>query len=189
MTEGNANLDVLQQLEDGRIDLEEAVRRLEQAPATRSTPTRGERHPQAWWLIPLAIGMALLGAGGWSASAGGAWWILAVPLLLIGSLLTVLAAARSQSPWVYLRVRQAGRGRARVWIPIPIRAAVWALQIARPWVPALNATGVDEVLQSLEQELGAEGDLVIEVDESGDDERVRVSFEQGRPTWHRPKND
>lgn len=177
MTEDNANLDVLQQLEDGRIDIEEALRRLDEAPASRAAPPRGERRSHAWWLVPLAIGMAFLGAGGWSASVGGAWWILAVPLLLIGILLTILAAASSQPPWVFVRVRRAGRSQARVWIPIPIRAAGWALQIARPWVPPPAASGMTDVLRSLEDELGAGRDLVIDVDESGDEEHVRVSFE------------
>jgi hypothetical protein len=44
-------------------------------------------------------------------------------------------------------------------------------------MPPLAATSVDELLLSLEDELGSERDLIIEVDESGDGERVRVSFE------------
>jgi hypothetical protein len=49
--------------------------------------------------------------------------------------------------------------------------------MARPWLPNLTASSIDEVLLSLERELGQERDLIIEVDEAGEGERVRVSFE------------
>jgi hypothetical protein len=177
MTESRASLNVLQQLEDGRIDVDEALRRLEQAPATAPRGSPSARRSRNWWLIPLAIGIAFLGAGGWLGSQGGAWWVLGMPLLVIGLVMTVLAAASSQSPWAYLRLRPAGSPGVRLWIPIPIRAAVWTVQFARPWVPVLAATTIDELLLSLESELESERDLIIEVDESGEGERVRVSFE------------
>ena len=177
MTETGASLNVLQQLEEGRIDVDEALRRLEEAPAAAILGESARRRSRTWWLIPLAIGMAFLGAGGWLASQGGGWWVLALPLLLLGIVVTVLAAASSQSPWAYVRIRPAGSPQTRLWIPVPIRAAIWAVQFARPWMPPLAATSVDELLLSLEDELGSQRDLVIEVDESGDGERVRVSFE------------
>jgi hypothetical protein len=177
MTESSPSLNVLQQLEEGHIDVDEALRRLDGAPAPTPPGASTARGARTWWLIPLAIGMAFLGAGGWLASQGGGWWILAVPLLFIGIVVTVLAAASSQSPWAFVRVRPAASPQTRIWIPIPIRAAVWAVQIARPWIPPLAATSVDELLLSLEGELGSERDLIIEVDESGEGERVRVSYE------------
>lgn len=177
MTETSASLDVLQQLEEGRIDVDEALRRLGNEPPAAPPGESAARRSRTWWLIPLAIGMSFLGAGGWFGSQGGAWWILGVPLLFLGIVVTVLAAASSQSPWAFVRIRSAGSPGARLWIPIPIRAAVWAVQFARPWMPPLAATSVDELLLSLEDELGSERDLIIEVDESGDGERVRVSFE------------
>jgi hypothetical protein len=177
MTESRASLNVLQQLEEGRIDVDEALRRLDEAPAAPLPGEPATRRSRTWWLIPLAIGMALLGGGGWFGSLGGGWWILAVPLLFLGIVVTMLAAASSQSPWAYVRIRPAGSPGTRLWIPIPIRAAVWAVQFARPWMPPLAASSVDELLLSLQDELGSERDLIIEVDESGEGERVRVSYE------------
>jgi len=174
MTEDNGHLNVLQQLEAGRIDVEEALRRLDE-PSAPTAPAM--RRSQSWWLIPLAVGMAVLGGGGLLASRGGAWWILAVPLMVVGIVLTVLAAASSNSPWIFIRVRPAGGRTMRVWVPIPLRAAVWGIEFARPWVPSLAATVVDDVLLTLERELGSERNLVIDVDEAGYGERVRVSYE------------
>jgi len=176
MAEDGTHLNVLQQLEDGSIDVDEALRRLEE-PLAPVAPA--PRRSQSWWLIPLAVGMAFLGGGGLLASLGGAWWILAVPLLVIGTGVTVLAAVSGSSPWIFIRVRPPGGRQLRVWIPIPVRAAAWGIEFARPWVPSLAATVVDEVLVTLERELGSGQDLVIDVDEAGDGERVRVSFEQG----------
>ena len=177
MTETGASLNVLQQLEEGRIDVDEALRQLGEVPTETPSGEPAARRTRTWWLVPLAVGMAFLGAGGWLASQGGGWWILAVPLLFLGIVVTVLAAASSQSPWAYVRIRPARSPGTHFWIPVPIRAAVWAVQFARPWMPPLAATSVDELLLSLEDELGSERDLIIEVDESGDGERVRVSYE------------
>lgn len=177
MTDSSASLNVLRKLEEGSIDVDEAVRQLDGAPTAAPPPEPVVRRSQSWWLIPLAVGMTLLGAGGWLASLGGGWWILAVPLLLFGTLVTVLAAASSQSPWVFVRVRGRHSPHVHVWLPIPIRAAAWSVELARPWIPSLTATSIDDLLVSLEAELGAGRNLIIEVDEAGEGERVRVSFE------------
>lgn len=174
MTEERSQLGVLQELEDGRIDVHEAVRRLEHQPASRTSEARRTR---SWWLIPLAVGMALLGGGGSLASLGGWWWILAAPLMALGTLLTVLAAVSSTSPWVFVRVREGGARPVRLWIPIPVRAAAWAIQMARRWVRRLDTTSIDELLLTLERELGSDRDLVIDGDDVAGGERVRVDYE------------
>jgi hypothetical protein len=174
MTTDKSQLGVLQALEDGRIDVQEAVRRLESEPARQVGKAR---RSQGWWLIPLALGMAFLGAGGFLASLGSWWWLGAIPLLLLGTLLTVLAAASNSSPWIFVRVREDGRQAKRVWVPIPVRTAAWGVQIARPWVRGMDMTAVDELLLTLERELGSDRDLVIDVDDVAGGERVRVDFE------------
>ena len=174
MSETNSQLGVLQELEEGRIDIQEAVRRLEEPPAPRMSKTRRSR---SWWLIPLAAGMAFLGAGGWLGSLGGWWWVPAVPLLTLGTLLTILASASSTSPWIFVRVRNASSRPLHVWIPIPVRAAAWMIKMARPWAHGLDTTSIDELLLTLEGELGSERDLVIDVDAGAGGERVRVDFE------------
>lgn len=171
MTADKSQLGVLQALEDGRIGVQEAIRRLENAPA------RQPRRSQGWWLIPLAVGMAFLGGGGVLASLGSWWWLAAIPLLLLGTLLTVLAAGSSTSAWIFVRVREGGRRAKRVSIPIPVRIAAWGVQIARPWVRGMDMTAVDELLLALERELGSDRDLVIDVDDVAGGERVRVDFE------------
>ncbi len=34
-------------------------------------------------------------------------------------------------------------------LPLPLRPAAWALRLARPWVPQLKDTAVDELILSL----------------------------------------
>jgi hypothetical protein len=174
MSERESELGVLQALEDGRIDVQEAVRRLEAVPGHRPGKPR---RSHGWWLIPLAVGMALLGGGGMLGSLGGWWWLVAIPLLMLGTLLTVLAGASSTSPWVFVRVREGGARPMRIWVPIPVRAAAWGVQIARPWLREMDGTALDELLLTLERELGSQHDLVIDVDDVAGDERVRVEFE------------
>lgn len=168
MSEDRSEWGVLQALEDGRIDVQEAVRRLEAGKTRRS---------ERWWLIPLGVGMAFLGGGGMLGSLGGWWWLAAAPLLLLGTILTIAAAATSTSPWVLVRVREGDGRPKRIWLPIPVRAASWGVQIARPWVRGIDMSAVDELLETLEQELDADRDLVIDVDDVAGSERVRVDFE------------
>lgn len=174
MSEDRSDLGILQALEDGRIDVYEAVRRLEAEPVG---PPRAARPFRSWWLILLGAGMVFLGGGGMLASWRGWWWLAAVPLLLLGTLLAILAAAASTSPWILVRVRDHGRRSRRVWIPIPVRVAAWGVHFARPWARGMNATALGEVLLALERDLGSDRDLVIDVDDTGDGERVRVDVE------------
>ncbi len=174
MSDDETQLGVLQELEEGRIDVQEAVRRLEEPPVPRASKPR---RSQSWWLIPLAAGMAFLGGGGWLGSLGGWWWLLAVPLLLLGTLLTVLASATSTSPWVVVRVRNRNNRPLQLWVPIPVRAAGWMIKIARPWAHGLDTTSIDELLLTLEAELASDRDLVIDVADVAGGEHVRVNFE------------
>ena len=174
MSEDGSQLGVLQELEEGRIDVSEAIRRLEEPPVSR---VRKPRRSQSWWLIPLAAGMAFLGAGGTLGSLGGWWWLLAVPLLLVGTLLTVLASASSTSPWVLVRVRNTDSRPLHLWIPIPVRAAAWMVKIARPWAHGLDRTSIDELLLTPEAELGSDRDLVIDVADVAGGEHVPVNLE------------
>jgi hypothetical protein len=174
MTADRSQLGVLQALEEGQIDVQEAVRQLESAPAREGGKARGS---QGWWLIPLAVGMALLGGGGFLGSLGGWWWLVAIPLLLVGTLLTVLAAASNSSSWIFIHVREGGERAKRVRIPIPVRIAAWGVQFARPWVRGMDTTAVNGLLLALERELGSDHDLVIDVDDSAGGKRVRVDFE------------
>jgi hypothetical protein len=173
MSEDESQLGLLQDLVEGRINVHEAIRRLEEPPVYRASKPR---RSQSWWLVPLAAGMAFLGAGGTLGSLGGWWWSLAVPLLLLGTLLTVLASASSTSPWVLMRVRNRDSRPLQLWIPIPVRAAGWMIKIARPWAHGLDTTSIDELLLTLEAELASDRDLVIDVADVAGGEHVRVNF-------------
>lgn len=66
--------EILNQLEDGVIDVEEAVRQLmgeEETPRVKAEPPQVPHRWRAWWLIPFSIGIGLTAAGAGVATLGG----------------------------------------------------------------------------------------------------------------------
>jgi hypothetical protein len=173
-------MEILDQLEKGDIGVDEAVRRLGgDGEAAARGAGRSAGWMEWWWLLPFGVGLGLTALGGWLASVGGAWWLVAVPALLVGIPLMTLAAASRGSPWVYLRYldRRRGRGtRLFLGLPIPVGLAAGILRIAGPWIRGLDATAVDEFLQALDGSLSRDRPLVVEVSESDEGERLVVSF-------------
>jgi hypothetical protein len=102
------------------------------------------------------------------------WLLLVIPLLLLGILIALLVWSASRSRWLHVRVRDKNTN-LRISLPLPLRPAAWVLRFARPWVPQLKDTAVDELLLSLSEVEGDDGLLVVEVDE-GEEEQVRVYY-------------
>jgi hypothetical protein len=73
---------------------------------------------------------------------------------------------------LHVRVRD-GEKRINISLPLPLRLAAWGVRLARPWVPQLRDTAVDELILSLAEADSQEGILAVEVNE-GADEQVRV---------------
>ena len=173
--------EILNQLEDGVIDVEEAVRQLmseeEVTPRVKAEPPQVPRRWRAWWLIPFSIGLGLTAAGAGVATLGGWWWLCAGLLLLIGIPLLTLAAATSRSPWVHVRVdtgKESWPRRIAISLPLPIRFTAWALQIFGPRVKGLDQTAIDELLVALNEGVFSEGPILVEVDEDTAGEKIQV---------------
>lgn len=166
MPEHEGTMDVLEQLEAGRIDVAEAVERLQAVGETHDDSGAGERSAGAWRLVPLGAGLALAGGGGWAATQGGWWWLLAAPLLLAGLPLLILAALEGDSPWIRVRVRHA-QGTLGLAFPIPIRLASWGLRWARPWMRGAYEQTADEIRAALSDVVATGGDWVVDIDERG----------------------
>ena len=75
--------------------------------------------------------------------------------------------------WLHVRIRDEGT-RVNFSLPLPLRPAAWLVRLARPWVPQLRDTPVDELILSM-AEMEEEGILALEVSE-GDGEEVQVYF-------------
>ena len=173
--------EILNQLEDGVIDVDEAIRRLTgEEEATSRVKVESPHVPRrwrAWWLIPFSIGLGLTAAGAGVATLGGWWWLGAGPMLFIGISLLTLAAATSRSPWVHVRVDTGNESwprRIAISLPLPIRFTAWVLRIFGPRVKGLDQTALDELLLALNEGVFSEGPIFVEVDEDSSGEKVQV---------------
>jgi hypothetical protein len=192
----SAYLKVLQMIQDGVISAEEGAKLLDalepgpqsaHQPPGETSPDEGKAAPApvgppAWarwvWVYPLAAGLGLLAIAGvftGMVMRDGrqlGWLACTLPPMVFGALVMALAWWSRSARWLHVRVRD-GEKRINVSLPLPLRLAAWGVRIARPWVPQLQDTAVDELILSLEEADGQEGILAVEVNE-GTDEQVRV---------------
>jgi hypothetical protein len=84
-------LEILQRLEDGQIDAEQALHVLGggSPPEVGDEPGRLKTGRSAWRLIAFAGGLAFLAGGGWLGCIGGWSWLGGAPLLFAGILLLI----------------------------------------------------------------------------------------------------
>ena len=140
--------------------------------------------PPLWWQqtwlimlmlsISLFVGMAILTDNLLDGGVRLGWLACTVPLCLLGLLLSGLVWWANRSRWLHLRVLDRER-QIRISLPLPLRPAAWLLRLARPWVPALKDTSIDELILSLEEVGGSEGPLTVLVDKE-DGEHVGISI-------------
>lgn len=181
---------ILEQVETGEISVEEAVRQLEMVaepvvipgPSTppEDVPTV---HPgliqivwQAvfWSGVVILVGGALLLTGVYAWSVASGWLACAWPLFALGVLVVVLGWWMRTARWFSLRVREEEGTKITLALPLPLGPAAWLLRIARPFVPQLRETGLDEVLKALQQELEEGQPVIIDVDDQESGDRVQV---------------
>jgi hypothetical protein len=135
------------------------------------------------WQIPLWIGIAIIVLSAWGMyavmqAAGLNFWFyfLLLPLLL-GVLLTVMAVGSRQARWLFVDVKQKpGQRPKRIFLgfPLPLKFTAWLLRTFGPMIPNLQKTNIDEVTQLIETGLCGNEPLVVNVDDDGDGEGVRV---------------
>jgi hypothetical protein len=180
--------DILRQLESGEIDVDEAVRQLEEEEApgdvgVQPAPTESGFEPpkqwQYWWMIPMMVGLVALVGGYLLSQLGGWWWACAAPTLLLGLVVVTLAAVSTSSPWVHVRVRSEDEGagsNVRISLPLPLGLTGFMLRRFGHFAgDKLDRTMVDEILVALEGDLKKGGDpIYIEVDDGESGEKVEV---------------
>ncbi len=188
-------LGILEELEHGEINASEADARLnaphpliERADASREDARDVPEWIRRLWVYPLLAGILLVGFGAWiivaTVHANILWWLLGLPIVLLGSLVLAIAASARSGHWLFVNVKDAERHNIRFGIPLPLGMARVMLWIARWFVPKSsfrvgknhrvfdNWDDVNAILDAFEQELNERRGLTIDVDE--DDERVQV---------------
>lgn len=149
----------------------------EEAPTDHATlpDFAGFRH---LWLIPLAVGGAL-GAMGLGfivliqIASPGNFFLLCGGMPLLLGLTTILLAFWSRTArWLHIRIR--GEQRISLSFPLPLRLTGWVLRVARPYVPQLEKTGLDEVILALDESLTGEEGFYVDVQDGEDGEHVQV---------------
>ncbi|MGD1992625.1 MAG: hypothetical protein PVI59_05465 [Anaerolineae bacterium] len=183
---------ILERVESGEISVEEAVRRLEmvaEPEATSTPPSPPESVPvvrpglvqivwQAvfWSGVVILVGGALLLTGVYAWGVASGWLACAWPLLAFGVLVLVTGWWMRTARWFSLRVREEDGSKIALALPLPLGPAAWLLRIARPFVPQLRETGVDQVIEALQEELEDGQPVVIDVDDQESGDRVQVYF-------------
>lgn len=184
-------LHVLELIEAGEISVEQGARRLDalaQLPEPPESPARpaAPLARPAWvrwlWQPMFWAGVALLASGGLllvAAYTGEAttgrlvWgWVL----FAFGVLGVLLGWWLQRAHWLCLRVRQHGGPNVTLALPLPLGLIAWGLRIARPFVPQLEETGVDEVILAMREEIRDGHPFVVEVNEREGGEHVQVYF-------------
>lgn len=192
-------LDVLKQLERGEITSAEAdarlnaphIERIEEPPIEFERPPRWAR---AIWVYGLTSGLVGVGIGAWiivAARANVLWFLCGLPVLLLGALITALAASATNSPWLYVNVdgvsKRKRRQRVRFAMPFPLGLVRFGLSLAslfgrhpkakmtfrsqRHEIP-LDWADAQAFVDTLERELREHRGVTIDVDDKN--ERVQV---------------
>jgi hypothetical protein len=183
MMNDNDRMEVLNRLEAGEINAEEAIEALRQEGDISEGKVCVEENPASpsrWrsrWLIPFSLGIAGTAAGLGLSQLGGWWWACAGPLLVLSVTVVIVAAATSQSPWVHLRVRTGAKDSYRklnLHLPIPLGLTAWSLRVFGSYIPGLDDIAIDDLLIDLEGNLSSETPIHIEVQNSEEGEQVEV---------------
>jgi hypothetical protein len=132
-----------------------------------------------FWRYPLYVGVGHIVLGAvllyavYGASASGLWAVCGWPLFALGVMITAAAWWLRTARWIHVRV--SGRENIAISRPLPLKLTAWVVKIARPFVPRLRDTGVDEVIMGLGDAL-KEGNQPLYVDVNDDEEGEHVQI-------------
>jgi hypothetical protein len=177
MNEDQDAMNVLNSLEGGEIDINQALTMLEggeeqEQPRSAKAPSRSGNW-QLWWSILLGIGTALTAGAAGLAVLGGWWWLCAGPMLFMGILLLIIASLTYNSHWASVRVHTGSQSWPRdivLSVPVPIGLAALILKNFGQFIPGLARTQVDELLVGLDElENTISKSEMITIDVDGDD--------------------
>jgi hypothetical protein len=194
----NERLEILKMVEAGKIDAAQAAMLLaaleepapedyfeapegrEPLPPNLAPPEGLENRWARFWIYPLMAGGAVLIAGTMVmalvyATGGTRGWLCFgwLPMLL-GLLILFLALWSRRATWMHLRISENGRRKVAFSLPLPLTLSAWAVRIARPFVPQLQETGVDDLILALRDSPSRDKPFFIDVQNDQDGERVEL---------------
>lgn len=171
-------LKVLDKLESGELNFDQALSELNEAPtAEGASSPAARRRWRYWWLLPLYFGILAMGIGIVLAFQGGWGWLLAAPLLLAGAVSTFLALASRRSPWLHVRLYNPSRTWPKtigISLPLPMRFAAWSVRTIGPLIPNLEQQAIAEVLLAFELGRRTDEPLHVEIDDRDTGGRVEI---------------
>ena len=190
MDDRQGTTEILEQLEDGEINVDEAIQQIteqnlpqvvdvEEPSEVFSPPPKW----RAWWVIPSSIGFGITVAGLGVASLGGWWWLLAVPLLFIGIIVMLVGVLSIRAPWVHIRVdtgQESWPKRITISLPLPLGMVSWCLREFGHFVPVgserkdMNLAEVGRMLDAMKGSISSENPLFVEVHDEESGEHVTV---------------
>lgn len=152
------------------------------ADSTRVAPSQPAARDSRYWQYPLWAGMAILIPSIAAVTAAyqnqrvslGTWLCGWVPLTL-GLTLATLAVWARTAPWVHIRIKDRN-DRLSLHLPLPLGLTAAVLRVVRPYVPKLRETAVDEAILALHEGLNGGEDIVIDVRDDEQGERVDIDF-------------
>jgi hypothetical protein len=194
----NERLEILKMVEAGKIDAAQAAVLLaalegsvpedpSEAPEGK-VPLPPNLEPPEWlenrwtrfWIYPLMAGGAALIAGTTVmalvyATGGARGWLCCgwLPVLL-GLLMLFLVLWSRRATWMHLRISEQGRRKLAFSLPLPLTLSAWAVRIARPFVPQLQETAVDDLILALRDSPSRDEPFFIDVQNDEDGERVEL---------------
>ncbi len=184
-------LRILELIESGEISVEEGARRLEATAEVDETskstvaPTAPIAHPAlvrwlwqgvSWAGVGLATGGGLLLTAVYAGEIAARWATWGWMLFVLGMLGLALGWWLRRANWLSVRVRQPDGPNVFIALPLPLGLVALGLRIARPFVPQLEGTGVDELLLALRDEMKDGQPILVEVNEGEGREQIQVYF-------------
>lgn len=182
-------MEILEQIEQGELSPDEGINKLNQGTGipdsempTSSPPKISEEELERWknwWQIPLYVGIGIVVLStlwlnsAYQNSGYGFWFFCSWFPLGVGVLLIALSWMSQKGPWIHVRVR-GKREKVAVSIPAPLGLAGWALRTFGHFIPNLDRTAIDEIIEALDQSVNSEEPLYVHVDNEEDGEIVEV---------------
>jgi len=188
---------ILKRVEAGEISAQEAVRlinELGQSPSSEPEPQviepEASDEPSAppldvpkglkqFWVYPLYVGVGIVILGAillyvvYGAMGPWGWALCGWPLFALGVIVTAVAWWLRTARWIHVRVR--GKENVTISVPLPLRLTAWVVKIARPFVPQLKDTGVDEIIMGMADTLSQDGQpIYVDVNDEDEGEHVQV---------------
>jgi hypothetical protein len=193
-----ARLQILKMVESGQIQTEEAVMLLAALekgggnaqisagpdgplPAPVSDRDRGDRWAR-FWIYPLMAGggmlilAAFLLAGLYAGDVAQGWLVCGWFPVLLGLTVVLLALWTRRTTWMHLRISGEGQRKMAFSFPLPVGLAVWAVRFARPVIPQLRQSGVDDLILALGKSAACGEPISIDIQDDERGERVEVYF-------------